>query len=82
MRIFSKCILSHHLHGADVLSLLHINVRQVQPDVADIGRGLPDLGEHVSGLTEITLVGQDGSYKSEGSTNISAKGRTAKYLNN
>lgn len=55
--------LAHHLHGADVLLLLHVDVRQVEPDVADVGRGLPHLGEHVPSLSEVALVGQDGTWK-------------------
>jgi len=51
----------HHLHGADVLLLLHVDVGQVEPHVADVRRGLPHLGEHVPRLPEVALVGQDGS---------------------
>ena len=51
----------YHLHGADVLLLLHVDVSQVEPDVADVGGGLPHLGEHVSRLPEVALVGQDGT---------------------
>lgn len=54
---------SHHLHGADVLLLLHVDVSQVQPDVADVRRGLPHLGKHVPSLSEVTLVGQDGTWR-------------------
>ncbi len=32
-----------HLNGGDVLALLHIDVRNVQPHVAEIGRGLANL---------------------------------------
>lgn len=49
----------HHLHRTDVLLLLHVDVCQVKPDVADLCRRLSHLGEDVPGLTEIALVSQD-----------------------
>ena len=34
---------------------------QVEPDVTDVGGGLPHLGEDVARLPEVALVGQDGA---------------------
>lgn len=52
----------HHLHGADVLLLLHVDVSQIQPDVADVSRGLPHLCKHIPSFSEVALVGQDGTW--------------------
>lgn len=55
----------HHLHGADVLLLLHVDVSQIQPDVADVSRGLPDLCEDIPSFSKVALVGQDGTWTEE-----------------
>lgn len=52
---------SYHLHSADVLLLLHVDVSQIQPDVADVRSGLPHLRKHVAGITEVAFVGKDGT---------------------
>lgn len=52
---------SYHLHSADVLLLLYIDVSQIQPDVADVCSGLSHLRKHVTGITEVAFVGQDGT---------------------
>lgn len=52
----------HHLHGADVLLLFDVDVSQIEPDVADVCRGLPHLRKHVSSLSEVALMGQDGTW--------------------
>lgn len=52
---------SYHLHSADVLLLLHVDVSQVQPDVADVRSGLSHLRKHVAGITVVAFVGQDGT---------------------
>ena len=38
--------------------LLDVDVSDVKPDVAEVGRGLSDLGEDNSGLIGVALVGQ------------------------
>lgn len=52
---------SYHLHSADVLLLLHVDVSQIQPDVADVRGGLSHLRKHVAGIAEVAFVGQDGT---------------------
>lgn len=54
---FTETVLVH-LNGTDVLFLLDINVRDVQPDVAKIGGRLPDLGKDISRLVYTSLVRQ------------------------
>ena len=57
--LFSKPPLtSHHLHGSHILLLLHVDVGNVEPDVAEVGRGLAHLGKHVTRLVDAALVGQ------------------------
>lgn len=53
---------TYHLHSADVLLLFNIDVSQIQPDVADIGCGLPHLRKHVTSLSEVTLMGKDSTW--------------------
>lgn len=51
-------LLSHHLHSADVLLLLHIDVCQIEPDITDLCCGFSDLSKDVSRLSEITFMCQ------------------------
>ena len=43
-----------HLDGGDHLLLLHVNVGDVEPNVAEIRRRLANLGENVPSLGNVT----------------------------
>jgi hypothetical protein len=47
-----------HLNGANVLALFYIDVRNVEPDVREVGRGLAHLRKNVARLVEIPFVRQ------------------------
>lgn len=50
-----------HLNGADILLLLHVNVGNVQPHIAEIGCGLTNLSEYIAGLIDTAFVRQNGT---------------------
>lgn len=50
-----------HLNGADILFLLHVNVGNVQPHIAEIGCGLTHLSEYIAGFIDAAFVCQNGS---------------------
>ena len=51
--------MAHHLNGSDILLLFNIDMRDVQPDVTEVGRRLAHLGKDVASLVYVTLVCED-----------------------
>lgn len=48
-----------HLNGTDVLLLLDVNVRNVQPNITEIGCGFANLCENVACFDDATLVSKN-----------------------
>jgi hypothetical protein len=48
-----------HLHGADVLLLLNVYVRNVQPHVGKVGRRFTHLSKYVARLLHVTFLRQN-----------------------
>lgn len=73
------CVSSHHLHSTDVLLLLHIDVCKIQPDIADLRRGLSDLGKDIPCLSEITLMCQHSTYVTQKKDNYDEREKLKRY---
>lgn len=53
---FMRIIVTYHLNRANELFLLHINVRDVQPDIAKLRCRLAHLSKYISSLVHATFV--------------------------
>ena len=50
-----------HLNGGDHLLLFDVDVSDVEPDVAEVGRGFAHLSEDVARFGDVTLLSENGA---------------------
>ena len=55
----------YHLYGGHVLTLLHVDMGNVEPHITKISRGFTHLGEDVASLINTALVSQNTALKRE-----------------